>query len=252
MELPRFRELRHAMRGAAMPMLSEYPFMRPLHLLIVEDEVKLRDNICRGLGEENFTVCGVGDAEAAQQTLVASDFDVIVLDLRLPGKDGITWLREIRAAGNITPVLILTARGSIDERVIGLEGGADDYLVKPFAFPELIARIRALARRQLSSAQPLLKVTDLEFDTVTRRVRRAGQEINLSPKETLLLELLMRNAGQTVTRAMITEVVWGPAYNDLSNLIEVFVNRLRRKIENGGTSLIMTLRGIGYSIRRPV
>ncbi len=225
--------------------------MRPLHLLIVEDEVKLRNDICRGFSEESFTVCGVRDAEAAEQALAANDFDAIVLDLRLPGKNGITWLCEIRAAGNATPVLILTARGSVAERVMGLEGGADDYLVKPFAFAELLARIRALIRRRLSSAQPLLKVADVEFDTVTRRVRRAGHEINLSPKETLLLELLMRNAGQTVTRAMITEVVWGPAYNDLSNLIEVFVNRLRRKIENGGISLIMTLRGIGYSMRRP-
>ncbi|MBV8054306.1 MAG: response regulator transcription factor [Deltaproteobacteria bacterium] len=223
-----------------------------MYLLIVEDETKLRNNICRGLGEEGFTVCGVHDTGAAEQALITNDFDAIVLDLRLPGKDGITWLREIRAAGNATPVLILTARGSVAERVTGLESGADDYLVKPFAFAELLARIRALVRRRLSSAQPLLKVADLEFDTVTRRVRRAGQEINLSPKETLLLELLMRNAGHTVTRAMITEVVWGPAYNDLSNLIEVFVNRLRRKIEHGGISLITTLRGIGYSMRRPI
>lgn len=224
--------------------------MRPLHLLIVEDEVKLRNNICRGLREENFIVCGVRDAEAAEQALATGDFDAIVLDLRLPGRDGITWLREIRAAGNAIPVLILTARGSVAERVMGLECGADDYLVKPFAFAEMLARIRALIRRRLSSAQLLLKVADVEFDTATRRVRRAGQEINLSPKETMLLELLMRNAGQTVTRAMITEVVWGPAYNDLSNLIEVFVNRLRRKIEHGGISLITTLRGIGYSMRR--
>ena len=224
--------------------------MRPLHLLVVEDEVKLRNNICRGLGEENFTVCGVDRAEAAGQALVTSDFDAVVLDLRLPGKDGLTWLREIRTAGDATPVLILTARGSVDERVIGLDSGADDYLVKPFAFAELVARIRALARRRYNSAQPLLKVADVEFDTITRRVRRAGQEINLSPKETLLLELLMRHAGQTVTRSMITEMVWGPAYNDLSNLIEVFVNRLRRKIENGGATLITTLRGIGYSMRR--
>lgn len=224
--------------------------MHPLHVLIVEDEAKLRNNICRGLGEENFTVCSVGTAEAAGEALAASDFDAMVLDLRLPGKDGIAWLREIRVSGDTTPVLILTARGSIDERVVGLECGADDYLVKPFAFSELVARLRALIRRRLSFAQPILTVADIEFDTVTRRVRRAGQEINLSPKETLLLELLMRNAGQTVTRAMITEVVWGPAYSELSNLIEVFVNRLRRKIEGGGTALITTVRGTGYSLRR--
>ena len=223
--------------------------MPPLHLLIVEDEAKLRDSICHGLTEENFTVCGVATADAAGKALAANDFDAMVLDLRLPGKDGIEWLREIRAAGNTTPVLILTARGSVDERVVGLESGADDYLVKPFAFTELVARIRALIRRRLSFAQPILRVGDIEFDTVTRRVRRAGQEINLSPKETLLLELLMRNAGQTVTRTMITEVIWGPAYSDLSNLIEVFVNRLRRKIESGGTARITTARGIGYSMR---
>lgn len=222
--------------------------MPALRLLVVEDEVKLRNTICRGLGEENFTVCGVATAEAAEKALATNDFDAMVLDLRLPGKDGISWLREIRTAANTTPVLILTARGSVDERVIGLESGADDYLVKPFAFAELVARIRAIVRRRFSFAQPFLKVAGLEFDTVTRRVRRAGHEINLSPKETLLLELLMRNAGQTVTRAMITEVVWGPAYNDLSNLIEVFVNRLRRKIEDGG-SVIATVRGIGYTMR---
>jgi two-component system OmpR family response regulator len=224
--------------------------MHPTRLLIVEDEAKLRSSICRGLGEENFAVCSVDSAEAAGQALAASDFDALVLDLRLPGKDGLTWLRELRAAGHTIPVLILTARGSVDERVIGLECGGDDYLVKPFAFAELVARIRALTRRQLSLVQPILRVADVEFDSVTRRVRRAGQEINLSPKETLLFELLMRNAGQTVTRAMITEVVWGPAYKDLSNLIEVFVNRLRRKVEGGGASLITTVRGIGYSMRR--
>jgi DNA-binding response OmpR family regulator len=221
-----------------------------VHLLIVEDEAKLRNSICHGLGEENFTVSGVGSAEAAGEALASSDFDAMVLDLRLPGKDGIAWLREIRASGNTTPVLILTARGSIHERVVGLECGADDYLVKPFAFTELVARIRALIRRRLAFAQPTLIVADLEFDTVTRRVRRAGQEINLSPKETLLLELLMRNAGQTVTRTMITEVVWGPDYSELSNLIEVFVNRLRRKIERGCTPLITTVRGVGYVMQR--
>jgi two-component system, OmpR family, response regulator len=225
--------------------------MRPLHLLIVEDEARLRNNICRGLAEEDFSVCGAASAEAAEQALTRDAFDAIVLDLRLPQKDGLTWLRELRITGDATPVLILTARGLIDERVCGLDAGADDYLIKPFAFAELVARIRALARRRQSSAPPLLRVADLDFDTVTRRVRRSGHEINLSPKETLLLELLMRNAGQIVTRAMITEVVWGTAYNDFSNLIEVFVNRLRHKVEDGGNSLISTIRGVGYSLRRP-
>jgi DNA-binding response OmpR family regulator len=221
--------------------------MRSLHLLIVEDEVRLRDNICDGLGEENFIVRGVDCAEAAEQALAIADFDAIVLDLRLPGRDGLSWLKEFRRAGNSTPVLILTACGSIPERVTGLECGADDYLVKPFAFAELVARIRALTRRR-ASPEPLLKVAGVEFDTLTRRVRHSGQQISLSPKETLLLELLMRNAGQTVTRAMITEVVWGPTYNDFSNLIEVFINRLRHKLESGGVPLIITHRGIGYSM----
>jgi DNA-binding response OmpR family regulator len=222
-----------------------------LLLLVVEDEARLRNSICRGLSEEHFTVRSANSAEAAEQVLATEDFDAMLLDLRLPGKDGITWLRELRSTGNAIPVLILTARGSVDERVTGLECGADDYLVKPFAFAELVARIHALARRRVSFGQSPLKLGDLQFDPITRRVHRAGREINLSPKETLLLELLMRNAGQTVTRSMITEVVWGPAYNDVSNLIEVFVNRLRRKIDSGAVSLISTVRGIGYSIRRP-
>jgi DNA-binding response OmpR family regulator len=225
--------------------------MQPLHLLVVEDELKLLNNLCRGLGEEGFAVLSAGSAEAAQHAVVNGEFDAIVLDLRLPGKDGLEFLRELRAAGNTTPVLILTARGSIGERVAGLETGADDYLTKPFAFAELVARIRALARRRALAPQPMLRVADLEFDAIRRRARRAGRELNLSPKETLLLELLMRNAGQTVTRAMIAEVVWGAGYNDFSNLIEVFVNRLRQKIGDGGPPLIATVRGAGYSMRRP-
>jgi len=146
--------------------------------------------------------------------------------------------------------LVLTARGSLDDRVRGLESGADDYLVKPFALAELIARLRALIRRGASPAQLTLRVADLEFDSVRRRALRGGRELNLSPKETILLELLMRNAGQPVTREMIAEVVWGSGYNDFTNLIEVFVNRLRQKLNDGTSdSLIATLRGVGYSMR---
>lgn len=225
--------------------------MQPLHLLVVEDELKLLNNLCRGLSEEGFAVLSAGSAEAAEHAIATGEFDAIVLDLRLPGKDGLEFLRGLRASGNHTPVLVLTARGSIGERVAGLETGADDYLVKPFAFPELTARIRALARRRAGAPQSVLRVADLEFDSVRRRARRGDREINLSPKETVLLELLMRNAGQTVTRAMIAEVVWGSGYNDFSNLIEVFVNRLRQKIDDGGPPLIATVRGVGYTMRRP-
>jgi DNA-binding response OmpR family regulator len=227
--------------------------VQSLHLLVVEDEVQLLKNLCRGLGEEGFSVLSAGSAEAAQHIVMNGQFDAIVLDLRLPGKDGLEFLRELRASGNLTPVLVLTARASLEQRITGLDSGADDYLIKPFAFPELVARIRALARRRLnpSQRQSVLKLADLEFDTVKRRGRRAGRELNLSPKEAILLDLLIRNAPQAVTRNMIAEVVWGSEYNDFTNLIEVFVNRLRQKIDDGGESLISTVRGVGYAMRKP-
>jgi DNA-binding response OmpR family regulator len=224
--------------------------MNGAHLLVVEDEVKLLNNLCRGLGEAGFAVLSAGSAEAAERAVANGEFDAIVLDLRLPGKSGLDLLRELRAAGNATPVLILTAQSALKERVEGLESGADDYLGKPFAFPELVARIRALIRRRGGKPQPILRVADLEFDTVKRRARRSGRELTLSQKETILLELLMRNVDQTVTRDMIAEVVWGTGYNDFTNLIEVFVNRLRAKIGNTGDEpLIATIRGAGYSMR---
>ncbi|MGD0288187.1 MAG: response regulator transcription factor [Candidatus Binataceae bacterium] len=224
--------------------------MRDGRLLIVEDEADLQKSLRLGLSEDGFTVTCADSAESAERILADQTFDAIVLDLRLPGKDGIDLLRELRAAGNQTPVLALTARGSLDDRVIGLDSGADDYLTKPFAFAELIARLRALLRRHANIAQSTLKIADLEFDTVRRRAARGGRDLGLSPKETILLELLMRNAGQPVTRTMIAEVVWGSAYNDFTNLIEVFVNRLRQKINDGaGDSLIVTVRGVGYSMR---
>jgi DNA-binding response OmpR family regulator len=224
--------------------------MRDARLLIVEDEADLRKSLRLGLSEDGFTVTCADSAESAERILADQTFDAIVLDLRLPGKDGIDLLRELRAAGNLTPVLALTARGSLDDRVIGLDSGADDYLTKPFAFAELLARLRALLRRHANVAQSTLKIADLEFDAVRRRAARGGRDLGLSPKETILLELLMRNAGQPVTRTMIAEVVWGSAYNDFTNLIEVFVNRLRQKINDGaGDSLIVTVRGVGYSMR---
>jgi DNA-binding response OmpR family regulator len=224
--------------------------MREARLLIVEDEAGLLDSLRLGLTEDGFTVACANSAESAERLIADQPFDAIVLDLRLPGKDGIDLLRELRAQGNSTPVLILTARGSLDERIIGLNGGADDYLTKPFAFAELLARLRALIRRHAHAAQPTLRVADLEFDTVRRRASRGGRDLGLSPKETIMLELLMRNAGQPVTRTMIAEVVWGTAYNDFTNLIEVFVNRLRQKIGEGAAdSFIVTVRGVGYSMR---
>lgn len=224
--------------------------MQTVSLLLVEDEARLADNLRRGLAEEGFAVDWVSTAEAAEQELPRKAYDLIVLDLRLPGKDGLDFLRTLRKERNAVPVLILTARGSVEERVTGLDSGADDYLTKPFAFAELLARVRALVRRRSAPPAAVLKVADLALDTVQRKAWRAGRTLSLSPKETILLELLMRNAGQVVTRNMIAEVAWGAGYNEFTNLIEVFVNRLRQKIDYPGRdSVIVTVRGAGYSLR---
>jgi DNA-binding response OmpR family regulator len=224
--------------------------MSALRVLLVEDEVRLLESVKRGLIEEGFTVEGAESAEAAEKIIAGGALDLIVLDLQLPGKSGIELLREMRAAGNQTPVLILTARGSLEDRVAGLDSGGDDYLAKPFAFAELVARIKALGRRRSQPSSPILKVGDLEFDTIKRRARIGEHVVNLSPKEKMLLELLMRNAGQVVTRDMIAETVWDSDYKALTNLIEVFVNRLRQKIDPRiDRSLIVTVRGVGYTIR---
>src|SRR5216683_454624 len=220
--------------------------MNALRILVVEDEVRLLESTRQGLSEEGFAVEGAESAEAAEKIIAAGPLDLIVLDLQLPGKGGSEMLREMRAGGNHTPVLILTARGTLQDRVAGLDSGGDDYLTKPFAFAELVARVKALGRRRSQTASPILKVGDLEFDTIKRRVRIGEHVVALSPKEKMLLELLMRNAGQVVTRDMIAETVWDSDYKALTNLIEVFVNRLRQKIDpRSDRSLIVTGRGAG-------
>lgn len=224
--------------------------MSALRILLIEDETRLADAVKLGLGEEGFAVETAESAEAAEPIIASGALNLIVLDLQLPGKGGLDLLREMRAAGNQTPVLILTARGSLEERVAGLDVGGDDYLTKPFAFAELVARIKALARRPRTESSPILKVGDLEFDTIKRRAKIGEHSLSLSPKEKMLLELLMRHAGQVVTRDMIAETVWDSNYNSLTNLIEVFVNRLRQKIDpRADRSLIITVRGVGYTMR---
>ena len=223
-----------------------------MRILLVEDEVRLAANVRHGLAEAGFDVDRVASAEEAEQALNSARYDLVILDIRLPGKDGLTFLRERRAGGDTTAVLMLTARGSIEERVEGLEKGADDYLPKPFAFPELIARIKALSRRPRSGTPAVLKVGDVELDTIKRKVWRSAQPIDFSPKEIALLEFLMRHAGEVVTRTMIAEAVWDSSYNAFTNLIEVFINRIRRKIDQGRPSpLIQTIRGTGYTMRVP-
>lgn len=219
-------------------------------LLIVEDETQLAANLKRGLGEAGFAVDHASSAEAARAALARSVYDAMVLDLRLPGQDGLDLLRELRAGGAAIPVLILTARDSIAERVAGLDGGGDDYLTKPFAFSELTARLRALLRRRLAPGHPVLAAGPLTIDTVRRHAARNGRALDLSPKELMVLEYLVRHAGLLVTRDMIGESVWGADYNALTNVVEVFINRLRQKIDlANGPSLIVTIRGSGYMLR---
>ncbi len=217
-------------------------------LLIVEDEARLAANLKRGLGEAGYNVDLAPTAEAARVALSGNQYGLMLLDLRLPGQGGIDFLREMRLAGLTIPVLILTARDSNDDKVIGLDSGADDYLTKPFAFNELLARIRALLRRPLTAS--LLKHGDITIEVAKRRAFRGRRELALSPKELMVLECLVRQAGVAVTRDVIGETVWGSDYKGASNIVEVFINRLRQKIDHiNQDSLIVTVRGAGYLLR---
>jgi two-component system, OmpR family, copper resistance phosphate regulon response regulator CusR len=224
--------------------------MPAARLLVVEDEAKLAANLKRGLGEAGFAVEVAPGAEAARAALSQNGYDLMLLDLRLPGQDGLEFLADLRAAGAALPVLILTARDSTDDRVRGLDGGGDDYLTKPFAFSELLARVRALLRRWVAADSPVLEADDIVIDTSRRAASRGGRALDLSPKELMVLEYLVRHAGLAVTRDMIGEAVWGKDYNAMSNIVEVFINRLRQKIEIVNQSpLIVTVRGAGYMLR---
>ena len=224
--------------------------MPAARLLVVEDEAKLAANLKRGLGEARFAVDVAPSAEAARASLSRNGYDLMLLDLRLPGQDGLEFLTELRAAGAVLPVLILTARDSTDDLVRGLDGGGDDYLTKPFAFSELLARVRALLRRPLAADSLVLEAADIVIDTSRRVAARGGRALDLSPKELMVLECLVRHAGLVVTRDMIGEAVWGNDYNAMSNIVEVFINRLRQKIELvNQPPLIVTIRGAGYMLR---
>jgi DNA-binding response OmpR family regulator len=221
-----------------------------MRLLIVEDEETLAGYLRRGLEEAAWTPDVTATVEDAWRLLLLNPYDLVVLDLGLPGADGRELLRRLREAGMDTPVLILTARGSVEDRVAGLNAGADDYLSKPFAFSELVARIRALMRRGREPRTSTLRVGDLHLDRLARTARRGAQIIELTAREFAMLEYLMRHAGEVVTRTMLAEDVWGDHYDSLSNLIEVFVNRLRKKLEaDGAPRVLHTVRGAGYVIR---
>ena len=223
-----------------------------MRVLLVEDELKLAHVIEKGLTDESFAVEIVRDGEQALARAQQTAYDLIILDLMLPGIGGLAVCRELRAQGRHTPILILSARGQVEDRVKGLEWGADDYLTKPFAFTELNARVRALLRRRQPGELLLLRVGDLTLDPISRLVKRGDRRIDLSQKEYALLDYLMRHAGQVVTRAMIAERVWDFNFDRLTNVIDVYINHLRNKIEHGTEPrLIHAVRGAGYVIREP-
>lgn len=223
-----------------------------MRVLVVEDEPVIADFIVRGLTEQGYAVDLARDGEAALELADPGSFDVILLDLMLPKVDGLTVCRRLRERGDKTPVLMLTARDTVDDRVRGLDTGADDYLVKPFAFAELVARVRALSRREPGLVDAVLRVADLELDTTTRNARRGGHGIELTTKEYALLEYLMRNPGRVLTRTMITDRVWNYDTLNLANVIDVYIGHLRRKIDDGqAVRLIHTVRGAGYKIAAP-
>ena len=219
-------------------------------ILVVEDERKVRLGLQRGLEQEGYEVATAEDGDAGCAVALAQPFDCIVLDLLLPGRDGLGVLAELRRAGKVTPVLILTARDAIEDRVTGLDAGADDYLIKPFAFAELLARLRALLRRGPGERETMLRIADLEMDLLARRVTRAGVEVALTQREFEVLEYLLRHKNRVVTRAMLGRDVWKEPDYTLTNVIDVYVTLLRRKVEGPGRlPLIHTLRGIGYTLR---
>ena len=217
-----------------------------IRVLVIEDEPGIADFVVRGLREEGFTVEHAADGDSGWHALNTAGWDLVLLDWWLPGSDGLTLTRRFRAAGGTTPVLFLTARDSVPDRVRGLDAGADDYLCKPFAFEELLARVRALVRRPARSADTILTHADVRLDLATHRADRAGARLDLTPKEEALLLFFLRHPGEVLSRTRIYEHVWDERYDGLSNTLEVHVMELRRKLEAHGPRLIHTARGRGY------
>jgi len=219
-------------------------------LLVVEDQKKLLNSLQRGLEEEGYDVIAVQTGEEGFYAATTESVDAVVLDLMLPGRGGLLVLHDLRAKGFSKPVLILTARDTVEDRVVGLDAGADDYLVKPFAFAELLARLRALLRRGSSGRESVLRADDLEMDLLARRVVRDGVELDLTRREFELLEFLLRNKNAAVTREMIARDVWKDAEGAPTNSIDVFITLLRKKVERPGLrQVIQTIRGVGYAVR---
>jgi DNA-binding response OmpR family regulator len=219
-----------------------------MRILVIEDDQKVANFIQSGLEQEGYAVDVLLEGSFAGEQARAVDYDAVVLDLMLPGRSGFQVLRDIRARKPSLPVVILTAKDAVDDRIAGLDSGADDYMVKPFALAELSARLRAVLRRG-APRENILRVADLEVDTVTRIVRRGGRRLDLKPKEYALLEYLMRNSGRPVTKSLIIEHVWDIHFDSVSNVVEVHINSLRNKIDRDfPTPLIHTVRGVGYML----
>src|ERR1700716_2242207 len=220
-----------------------------MRVLIAEDDTALAKFVSQGLEAEHYTVDVYSDGEQAGAAAHEIDYDLIILDLNLPTLDGVSVLRQLRAKKPTLPVLVLTQRSRVEDRVQCLDTGADDYLPKPFSFSELSARIRALLRRSHLPSQSVLAIDDLKLDRIEHRVERSGRRIDLTTKEFALLEYLMRNAGRCVTRAMIIEHVWNLTFDTTTNVVDVYINYLRRKVDDGHvTKLIRTVRGVGYEL----
>lgn len=221
-----------------------------MRILIVEDEKKVAAFIRKGLEEETYAVDAAHDGEEGLLLAETNQYDLIVLDLMLPKMNGLEVLEKLRDKRNNTPILLLTAKDSVEDKVTGLNKGADDYLTKPFAFSELLARVRSLLRRGQSEAQTVLQVSDLTLDLISHKVNRNGEEIELTGKEYSLLEYFMRNVGKVLTRTMIAEHVWDYNFDTFTNVIDVYVNHLRKKIDKSHEQkLLHTLRGVGYVMK---
>ena len=222
-----------------------------MRLLLIEDDAKLSRLLVRGLREEGFAVDATGDGEDGAWRAVENEYDAVILDVNLPGMDGFQVLDKMRAKGRRTPVLMLTARGALQDRLRGLNGGADDYLKKPFDFEELLARIHALLRRAAPEKEVLLRTGDLTLDPQKREVIRGGRGVDLTAKEFAILEYLLRHKGRVVSRTTLSEHAWDENFDAMSNVVDVTVYRLREKIHALGTPLVHTVRGAGYVLRDP-
>ena len=220
-----------------------------MRVLVVEDDKKIATFVVKGLKQSGFAADHAPDGEEGLFMATSVNYDAAIVDLMLPKLDGLSLIQKIRAKGSRVPVLILSAKSSVDDRVKGLQAGSDDYLTKPFAFSELLARVQALIRRATQTAEPMkLVVGDMTMDLLTRDVQRAGEKIDLQPREFALLEYLMRSAGRTVTKTMILEHIFDYSFDPQTNVVDVLVHRLRGKVDKGRTT-IQTIRGVGYVLQ---